>query len=278
MFHNLRKRAVELKDNWSPQIKNIARDLGLLEGHQNYTKFIILGRSRSGSNLLRGLLNAHSQIITFEEMFKDVQNIGWGQPGYPQDGRTLQRFQDNTLSFIEKDLFRKMPSTIQAVGFKIFYYHAYGTPLEVVWDYLKTHTEIRVLHIKRKNILETHFSKKKAELTNSWINLTGEKEKAPAIPLDFEECRQDFEQTRQWENTFDQFFQHHACMEIIYEELAADYAPIMQHVQKFLGVNPEPVQPQTHKQASYRLAETITNYAELKQQFLGTPWEQFFTE
>lgn len=267
-----------MKDALTPQLKRLALDLNLVGGHTDYTRFIILGRSRSGSNFLRGLLNSHSQVITFEELFKNPDQIGWGLDGYPGDPRTLQHFQTAPIAFLEKSVFGKMPPNVKAVGFKLFYYHAHGTSLEPIWAYLKDHTEIHVLHIKRKNILKTHLSKKRAEITDAWINLTGEKEKAPQVALDYEQCRLDFEQTRAWEDAYTKFFQQHPVMELIYEDLARNYAQRMEDVQAFLGVDREAVQPQTFKQASRPLSEAITNYAELKHQFAGSPWAEFFTD
>jgi len=262
----------------STQIKNWARDLGLLPGHTDYTRFIILGRSRSGSNLLRGLLTGHSQVIVFEEMFKDPGKIGWGLDGYPEEGRALERFQKDVLGFLERDVFRKMPLDIKAVGFKIFYYHAYGTSLEPVWTYLKEHRDVHVLHIKRRNILKTHLSRKRATLTDAWINLSGQSQALPVVSLDYQECLQDFEQTRAWEQSHDELFMDHPHMEIIYEELAREQEKIISLVQEFLGLDPRPLQPQTHQQAREPLSQAIANYAELKEQFKGSPWEVFFTE
>jgi hypothetical protein len=228
--------------------------------------------------MLRGLLNTHSQIITFEEMFKDPETIGWGLEGYPQDRRTRQRFKNEPLAFIQQDLFKKMPTRIKAVGFKIFYYHAHDTPLEPVWAYLKADRELHVLHIKRRNILKTHLSKKRAEKTDAWINLTGEKPRPVSVELDIDECRVAFEQTRAWEMEYDRFFEDHPRMEIIYEDLARDYATVVGNVQQFLGVDPEPLEPQTYKQSHQQLTDAISNYAELKSAFQGSPWEQFFSE
>jgi LPS sulfotransferase NodH len=278
MLENIKRRVVQLKDTLTLQLTRFIRDLNLTKSHTMYTRFIILGRSRSGSNFLRGLLNAHSQIIVFEELFKNPDTIGWGLDGYPQGGRTLQRFQSDPVQFVEQDVFKKLSERIKAVGFKIFYYHAHGTRLEPIWDYLKDHTEIRVLHLKRRNILKTHLSKKRAELTDSWINLTGTHEQIPEITLDFDECRADFEQTRTWERSYDEFFESHRKLELFYEDLAPNYAERMKNVQEFLGVDYENVQPQTYKQASRPLSDSIANYLELKRQFKGTPWEEFFTD
>ena len=67
-------------------------------------------------------------------------------------------------------------------------------------------------------------------------------------------------------------------MEVIYEELARCPEEIMADVQRFLGLDAEPIQPQTHQQSRQKLSEAIANYAELKTQFKGSPWESFFTD
>ena len=267
-----------MKTVFFTQIKKSARDLGLLPGHTDYTRFIILGRSRSGSNLLRSLLAAHSQVIVFEEMFKDPNKINWGLDGYPEGGYAFRRFQDDVVGFLKKDVFRVMPPEIKAVGFKIFYYHAFGTSLEAVWDYLKSHREVHVLHIKRRNILKTHLSRKRAMLTDQWINLSGEAVEQPVVALDYQECRLDFEQTRAWEESHDLFFNDHPLLEVVYEDLARSPGEVMAGVQGFLGLDAEPVQPQTHQQSRHKLSEAIANYAELKERFKGSPWEAFFRE
>ncbi len=50
--------------------------------NRNYTKFIILGRSRVGSNMLRSILNGHRGIISFGELFRRQGEVGWGIPYY----------------------------------------------------------------------------------------------------------------------------------------------------------------------------------------------------
>jgi LPS sulfotransferase NodH len=273
-----KRRVVRLKDIWSPRLYNWVLDIGLIPGQKDYARFIILTRSRSGSNLLRGLLNAHSQVVAFSEMFKDPNTIGWDIPGYPTSGRALELFRKDTRRFIDKYVFKKYPGHIKAVGFKIFYYHALGTELEPVWNYLKEHRDIHVLHLKRENILKTHLSKTKAQITDNWINLTGEREVVPPILLDYEELLHDFIQTRTWEDEADRIFSNHPKIEVVYEQLARDYAVEMRKIQSFLGLDSEAVAPQTHKQASKPLPEAIANYAELKERFRNTPWESFFTD
>jgi len=246
--------------------------------HSPETRFIILGRSRTGSNLLRGLLNAHSRVTVFEEVFKNENLIHWGLPGYDQRKEILAKFQNDPCCFLETVIFGDQPVRISAVGFKLFYYHAQSGKLQPIWPYLREHTEIKVLHIKRQNILRTHLSRKKAELTDRWINLSGEPQETGPVELSYEECLADFEQTRAWENEYTDFFSRHPQLEVIYERLAADHQGVMSEVFDFLGLPPEPVAPQTYRQAIQPLSMAISNYTELKERFTGTPWEAFFEE
>jgi LPS sulfotransferase NodH len=249
-----------------------------LFGQRNYTRFIILSRSRSGSNYLRGLLNSHSKIIVFSEFFKNNALIEWGLPGYKDTQKTLALFQNDPVDFLEKKVYQKYPRHIAAVGFKLFYYHARDAKWSMLWPYLQSSKDIRIIHLKRKNILETHLSRQRALVTDKWANISGEKEAQPTIPLQYEECLDDFVQTRTWEQDSDKYFSQHQLMDVYYEDLARDHQAEMQKIQAFLGVDYEPVAPQTFKQATLPLSKSITNYVELKDQFAGTPWEEFFSD
>lgn len=247
-------------------------------GQSDYTRFIILGRSRVGSNLLRGLLNAHSQIVVCGEIFQNKQEIGWAMEGFPTNGRTRDLFLHQPVQLLKQKLWRNYPAEITAVGFKIFYYHARDPEWTAVWDYLRQDAHLRVLHIKRRNLLEVHLSRKRAMLSEEWVNTGGTAVKVGTVSLDYNECLADFEQTRAWEQEAESFFSQQAMLELIYEDLAVNTEQEMGRVQEFLGVNDEAVQPQTHKQRKRPLADAITNFHELKSRFAGSPWESFFEE
>jgi LPS sulfotransferase NodH len=259
-------------------LKDLAMDLGIKKGHRDYTRFIILGRSRTGSNFLRGLLNSHPGILVFGEILKNDQSVEWGLEGYPATGRPLKLLREDGARFMEDAVFKKHPPAIQAVGFKLFYYHAQENLARPIWDYLHSHTEIRVIHIKRRNMLRTHLSRRRAELTDRWYNLNGEREQEEAVTLDFEQCRQDFEQTRRWDTDYDAFFAGHPKLEVLYEPLSEDPEAEMGRIQAFLGVECRSLRPETYRQSNLPLAQAIANFAELKTRFQGTPWEAFFEE
>ncbi len=248
-------------------------------GQADYTRFILLGRSRVGSNMLRGLLNAHSQIVTFGEIFQNKNEIGWAMEGFPRNGRAHQQFLHEPIQLLEQKLWRNYPAKIRAVGFKIFYYHARDPEWTAVWEHLRQDKTLRVLHLKRRNLLEVHLSRQRAMVSAEWVNTGGgTATKVGAVALDYAECLADFVQTRTWEREAETFFSDHPYLELVYEELAANPEQEMGRVQELLGVAYEAVQPQTHKQRQRPLADAIANFHELKAQFAGSPWESFFAE
>lgn len=253
-------------------------------GQADYTRFIILGRSRVGSNLLRGLLNDHSQIMVMGELFQNKNEIGWAMEGFPGDGRTTAMFLQQPVRFLERKMWRNYPQGITAVGFKIFYYHARDDAWAPVWPYLQADTALRVIHIKRRNVLKTHLSRQLALASDKWVKtaVAGPK---PAngslnqpITLNYEDCLADFENTRTWEKEADAFFADHPIIDLFYEDFAQDLAGQMKRMQTFLGVDYEDVRPQTEKQRRRPLRQTIANFDELKAQFADSPWSPFFDE
>jgi len=59
------------------EARNRLLEMQLIKGHSDYTRFVIISRGRSGTNLLRGMLNAHSQIRTVGEIFRRYGEIRW---------------------------------------------------------------------------------------------------------------------------------------------------------------------------------------------------------
>ena len=69
----------------SPLTGSLARTIlrvRSLPGHSDYERFIVLGIARTGSTLLVELLNAHSQVMAFGELFRSPEAIGWDVPPF----------------------------------------------------------------------------------------------------------------------------------------------------------------------------------------------------
>ena len=268
----------ELMGFESPEVKVLALKFGLLKGHKQYTRFIILGRSRTGSNFLRGLLDSHPAVLTLGEIFRNEDAVDFNHHDYIASKKIMNLYQSDPVEFLEKAVYRKIPTQYRALGFKLFYYHARTSPYDRLWPYLQGNKAIHIIHIKRRNMLHTHLSRARAEKTGVWVNTTGEKEKQPALTLDYESCLRDFEQTRNWEKWADQFFIQHPLKVVYYEDLSMDYSQQAAELQRFLGLDEVPVQPRTHKQLQTPLSQAIQNYSDLKQRFQASEWAAFFED
>lgn len=272
------RRARELVSLQQPSVEQLAMDLGLRKGQRDYARFILLGRSRTGSNYLRSLLNSHPAVRVLGEIFRNNDSLDWGLDGYPDPKRVLPQYQADPVGFLERYIFRSLPKQMQAFGFKIFYYHAQAEPWKRVWNSLRDDPGLRVIHVKRQNILRTHLSRARAARNNRWVQLSQSGVEEAPIRLDHEECRQDFEKTRLSEMEFDRFFAGHPILQVAYEELSEDDRRQATRIQEFLGVDGSELVPQTFKQSREPLAAAISNYAELKRRFLDTEWAGFFEE
>mgnify|MGYP006437466411 CR=1 FL=1 len=58
-----------IKQVLSQSIKNSKKRVLSIFDHENFTKFIVLSRSRTGSNLLISMLNSHPNISAEGEKF-----------------------------------------------------------------------------------------------------------------------------------------------------------------------------------------------------------------
>ncbi len=273
---NLRKRATRATMRAYHSLRHRALDAGLLPGDADYTRFICIGYARTGSTLLMRSLNNHSRIVGFGEIVKNVDR-------YPQHYHEFENsqalFEANPVRFLSAKVFRKYPPQVDAVGFKIFYHHA---PRDMawgrcVWDYLLGQPDLKVLHLKRRNLLKTLLSEKQAGETEEWIKYSGNGADAPVI-IDPAEAAAFFARLRAWEAEYDTLFAGHALHEVIYEQLTRDLPGELARIQTFLGVSHETLNPGTEKRPIRTLASQITNYAALKARFQGTLWAEFFTE
>ena len=230
-------------------------------GHRNYRRFMVLGRSRVGSNLLISYLNSHPSIQTKGEIFQNLNNQDYN--------KILSRE------------FCKKPSQIRASGFKIFYYHPLDNKSTTLWNTLEADLELQVIHLKRRNILQTLVSRKIAEITDVWAQTIDDMEEsnsAITLVLDKNELEDAFCLTREMERHAEKQFSNHQLISIEYENLITNTQSVFKKLTDFLDVEYSRPQTPLLKQNSRSLREIITNYDALFENFRGTQWEEFFQE
>jgi hypothetical protein len=77
---------------------------------------------------------------------------------------------------------------------------------------------LKVIHIKRKNMLKTHLSLERAlRRRGGWSDISGAGEDNMPISLDYEDCLKAFVDTREWEREYDAFFEDHDKIDVWYK-------------------------------------------------------------
>lgn len=230
--------------------------------HADFQRFMVLSRSRTGSNMLLSFLNSHPNIHAEGEVFNRL------------NGRNYRE--------ILSRVFADQPPRILAKGFKIFYYHPLDDDSCAIWQDLEALDNLRVIHLKRKNILRTLISRKIAGYHDVWVDKATDGNdnvcRRKAVSFSPKELRRGFEQTRQWEASGAQRFAGHPLISVYYEDLVRQPEAVFSKITDFLGV--AYVQPKTalKKQNPERLRDLLVNYGELKEAFSGTEWQDFFED
>ncbi len=174
---------------------------------------------------------------------------------------------------MQKRIFKNYPDHIHAVGFKLFYYHAKQDNWTQVWDYIKDE-EVKIIHLKRRNLLKVHLSRELAERTGNWVN----KKYNAVIALDPQKCARDFERTERWWSEYDSYFGNSILLEVWFEDIVADGDLWIAKIMDFLDISsPEKkLTPTTKRQSAKSASGLISNYEEVKKKFIGTKWEHLF--
>jgi LPS sulfotransferase NodH len=229
-------------------------------GHERYVRFIVLTRSRTGSNLLLSFLNSHPNVFSDGEIFAKLHG-------------------KDPLARLDS-AFGRQPRNIKAKGFKIFYYHPLDAKADALWERLAGQNDIHVIHLTRRNILRTLVSRKIATIGDSWTG-TRFDTAGPAgkrVTLTIEELNEGFRQTREWEQAAEARFREHPLLHVTYEELVQDPRATSARLTDFLGVSFNEPRTGLRQQNPEGLRKLLSNYEELKKSFAGTPWQAFFDE
>lgn len=274
-----------------------------MNSNLNVQRFMILGSARTGSNLLLSLLSAHPQIKTYGEVF-NLDTL-------PEEN--LREALEDPIKFFLQKVCKAHRPEIAAVGFKMFYDHLTkdylqksvdisnaaprlhkkltefsrfvedNYPWEILderfrttWEFLRADRSVKVIHLKRRNMLYTLVSLKKAFSTDQWWSLKSSSQITPPIHLEPEECCRYFDKLDNFATEADRAFADHPKIDVTYEDLTAKQEDTLQRIFMFLNVPCVPVTTRMKKQNLAPLRETVDNYDQLKRYFRKTRWDIFF--
>jgi LPS sulfotransferase NodH len=274
-----------------------------MEENAHVCRFVLLSTARTGSNLLLSLLSRHSAIKTYGELF-NLDTLPRAD---------LLEALEAPVMYLRKKVYKTHRPETAAVGFKMFYDHLtqdyfdkmvdvsdaskavqdtfrkfaafieanYDGPtlqrrFRDAWEFLIADKSLAVIHLRRRNSLDSLISLKTAYMTRQWWSLKGSDALRPTVHLNPDECRRYFDKLETAAEQADVAFGGHRKLDLSYEGLVADRDDVLRRIFAFLGVPYEPVSTRMKKQNLVPPSQSVANYGELKQCFEHSKWSVFF--
>lgn len=251
------------------------------------TRFLILSRGRTGSTFLQRLLDSHTECICFEELYAP-RPVPPSPPKCPADrfagmlaGADLR--DTDPVAFLEQSVHRPIDG-IGALGFKLFYGHSRQGAAAALWTHLGRDRSIRVVHLKRRNLLRMFTSMKIALKTGAWWSLDGEPGlEDRRVTLDAAEFARYVDEVESARATGAAAFSAHPVFDIDYEDFedyghgeGGDEYETLSALLDFLGLRPFRLHTAMARQNPEPLRELIANHDDLAAAFAGTPAACYF--
>ena len=307
LYEKLRWRVHE----YSAQVPYWMAENGLLPGSREYRPFILLCDIRTGSNMLASYLRSHSNVLMLSEIFKHSDSkVYFSVDGFrtrARDDEVVALRDTDPVQFLEQEVFRTYPAYLEAVGFKLLYTQARSQKMwwdgpeyadwwehmddrhrtvwreahSDVWSYLRSRTDVKIIHLVRQNLLRQKLSAKMAQTTNTWgkpADASSNPDDKPQVRLDPETCRRDFAAKERMRREAEEHFERHDLLQVSYEQLTDTPSETLRRIQRFLSLRVEPLQTEKRKQETRSLHEAISNYEALHGALADTPWARFFDD
>lgn len=247
-------------------------------------KFIILSTQRTGSAFLEQCLNSHDEIHCAGEIL-----LGYGGLYGKMPPSILIRYRRlRTLwQAVASGAILKPVSCIEsnwgaasrekASGFRLMYNQLSRDPR--VSCYMKKRQDIKIIHLKRENLLKQYVSLKLMhdQVKYGRYSAHVEKPSEPVkISVNFSQAYEHICKALAEQKKYDMFFNGFEKIDIKYEDMVDDggISPeISRRLTDYLGVDDKPLKTQQRKMNPSRLSEFVVNYDELMSGFIGTDFE-----
>ncbi len=230
-------------------------------------KFVIVSTPRTGTNLVIEMLNSHPDCFSGYEIFSDThvanRHVPWYLPDVTDDAALCDLRATDPLAFLRHLEERTFAEGFQAVGFKLMYWE--GSRFPTVRDYVAADRLIRIIHVKRRNLLRRYLSYRLAEETGQWWTAADAEVRRTKIVLTLPEILADIAMVRTQQREYDQLLVNHRVLELYYEDIVQDFAGAAQALWRFLELRAwETFEIGSRKTGEKSLEQSIENYAALK--------------
>jgi LPS sulfotransferase NodH len=241
-------------------------------------KAIILTSQRSGSTFLGRCLAAHSSIRSHGELLigADIKAPA------PLRGRRLltnvYRYVIirgwNPVGIMERHYVRE---EAPVVLFRAMYNHVDNRG---VLNYLTAHKEIRIVHLRRDNLLKQHVSKLLlgVKRERAWQPHTDHKIPVVSVQVSPERAIRDMQRVRDNFIRFEKLLSHHRKTELVYERMYHGQTlsqEAWEKISDLLEIESVPIAADLVKMNPDDLRPMVKNYDELAAALAGTEFERF---
>jgi len=236
-----------------------------------YTRFIITCAARTGSTMLRYLLDGHPEICCHGEVFvrkglvrfifKNRRSFGLSQ-GYKE---LQQAYQQKPLEdFLSKDLLNITHNAQQAVGFKFKTDEFFDRGYAEIADYLRSNNDIKVIHLRRHDLLAQYvsylFVQKKINPTVSFD--TNRDQSSKKIVLHKKQLLSYLDLVTGRESQIEQELRRNQIHRVWYEDLVRDKENYLSEILSFLGVQ-NVITPSTTQKLILNYQDHVSNLDEV---------------
>lgn len=217
------------------------------------TNFILFGQGRSGSTLLKNLLNSHPAITCEGELF----NVADGYATNPLFVKLVTRFPRQFINY------RRLRSKNPTYGFTMLYYqheikkYLFQNLVKEGWKFI---------HLKRRDYLSQSLSHLVAKQTATWHRRINQAEKPIRVSIDPKEFVFWTELLKRNKIRENKLFEKLDHLEIVYDDdlQSEDNWPYTsRRIFDFLNVAPASVSSPLLKTYSRPYSEIVENYDEL---------------
>lgn len=259
-------------------------------------KYIVLGSYRSGTSNINESLGFHPQLkvaceifhssstdfVTRINNFSEVLQRLYGIKNFENRKHILKcRFYPPDEDWIgiphwqiieNVDLTKLIDYVFERYnGFKIMYQQLDRSSL--TWDYLLDMKDLKIIHIIRKNYLESLVSYFLAFNSSKWNIQKGETVEDVPIHISVKSCKLYFEYMDFEIEHFTSLFRD--ALLINYENIF-DWDVTTERIQDYLGIDKITLPSKYIKRSKKPLFEYIVNFEELSKYFQDTKWSHFF--
>ncbi len=235
------------------------------------SRFVILSVARSGTNLLRLLLDQHPQIRCFGEVLSpDYQFEDFppqrATPATFDEAALRRQREDNPIAFLDQRIWPAAATSgrrASVIGCKIFLPHLQEAWCAGVTAYLGALSDLKIVLLWRRDRLRRVTSMQQALTSGQWLE-TGRSPLPP--PPVVVEPRMFQHYVASTEGMLDGFIAeqpHLPRFELDYETLVADRDASMERLFDFLGLPPVAVRPVSFAQGRSSQRAALLNYREM---------------